>query len=92
MNRTKIFTIAATLTITNSTFANNTSPNRGGAIANYGTLTVANSTFSANIANNGNGITTSHRKQIGRDHLARFAISINLPTHSMPDNTARYWG
>jgi CSLREA domain-containing protein len=45
----------ATLTITNSTFSVNASPNRGGAIANYGSLTVTNSTFSGNIASNGSG-------------------------------------
>ena len=40
-----------TLTITNSTFSNNSAPNSdGGAIYNGGTLTITNSTFSNNSA------------------------------------------
>lgn len=46
-----------TLTVTNSTFSNNTATNFGGGIFNNGdTLTVTNSVFSGNRAGSGGGI------------------------------------
>jgi hypothetical protein len=43
------------LTITNSTFSNNTA-GYGGVFANYGTLSIANSTFVNNAATTGGGV------------------------------------
>jgi CSLREA domain-containing protein len=52
-----IFNNGGTLTVTNSTFSNNSAigPGGGGGILNAGTLTVTNSTFSANSADDGGG-------------------------------------
>jgi len=45
-----------TLTVSNSTFSNNSAAfGDGGGIDNYGTLTVSNTTFSNNAANSGGG-------------------------------------
>jgi predicted outer membrane repeat protein len=45
----------ATLSVTNSVFANNTAQVHGGAIYNAGTLTLTNSTMSGNHATNADG-------------------------------------
>ncbi|MCQ3936571.1 MAG: hypothetical protein DPW18_05935 [Chloroflexi bacterium] len=51
-----VFNNGGTLTVTNSTFSNNSALN-GGGISNFGTLTVTNGTFSGNSAgDNGGGI------------------------------------
>jgi CSLREA domain-containing protein len=44
------------VTINNTTFSNNSSPNSGGAIMNNGAVQMANSTISGNTANVGSGI------------------------------------
>jgi hypothetical protein len=46
-------TNAGTLTLTNSTVINNTSPGYGGGIGNIGGLTLTNSTVSGNTASDG---------------------------------------
>ncbi len=44
------------LTVSNSTFTNNSAGSHGGAIRNQGTLTITNSTFSGNSAQQSGGI------------------------------------
>ncbi|HJZ94187.1 MAG TPA: hypothetical protein VKE40_25205, partial [Gemmataceae bacterium] len=45
----------STLTVSHSTFADNTATNDGGGIDNFGTATVSGSTFTENTAGSGNG-------------------------------------
>jgi hypothetical protein len=55
-----LFSIASTVSISNSTFANNSSPGGGGGLFNVGgTVRISNSTFANNSANNvGGGLLT----------------------------------
>jgi len=65
-----------TVTISNSTFANNSASSGGGGLYNYqGTVTISNSTFASNSASNGGGLLNTGTATISNSTFASNSAS-----------------